>query len=111
MTGVDLGRSWIPETFAAFDRVVVDSLPRHAAAPFVTSVPVDADLVSLIGEARRGERSARYARIDRNGINDRNDRNDRNCFMFRGMGLGDLAAASICLQRARERNVGAMLER
>ena len=111
VTGVDLGRSWIPETFAAFDRVVVDSLPRHAAAPFVTSVPVDADLVSLIGEARRGERSARYARIDRNGLNDRNDRNGRNCFMFRGMGLGDLAAASICLQRARERNVGAMLER
>ena len=91
--GVDLGRSWIPETFSAFDRIVVDSLARHCVAPFVTSVPVDADLATLIGESRRDERR------------------DRTAFMFRGMGLGDLAAASICLQRARERNLGAMLER
>ena len=91
--GVDLGRSWIPETFSAFDRIVVDSLSRHSVAPFVTSVPVDADLATLIGESRRGERR------------------DRTAFMFRGMGLGDLAAVSICLQRARERNLGAMLER
>ena len=91
--GVDLGRSWIPETFTAFDRVVVDSLPRHVAAPFVTSQSVDADLVSLIAESRRTDRRARIA------------------FMFRGIGLGDLAAASICLQLARERDIGAMLER
>ena len=91
--GVDLGRSWIPETLSAFDRVAIDSLPRHAAAPFVTSVPVGADLVTLIGEPRRRDRIARLA------------------FMFRGVGLGDLAAVSICLQRARERDVGLMLER
>ena len=91
--GVDLGRSWITETFSAFARVVVDSLPRHAAAPFLTSVPVEADLVTLIGEPRRMDRTARTA------------------FMFRGVGLGDLAAASICLDRARERDVGTMLER
>ena len=91
--GVDLGRSWIPATFSAFDRVVVDSLPRHAAAPFVTAVPVDTDIASLLGESRRAECTARIA------------------FMFRGMGLGDMAAASICLERARKRDVGAMLER
>ena len=91
--GVDFGRSWIPETFSAFDRVAVDDLPRHAAAPLVTTVPVDTDLVTLIGESRRTDRSARTA------------------FMFRGIGLGDLAAASICLQRARERDIGLMLER
>ena len=91
--GVDLGRSWVPETFSAFDRVVVDSLPRHAATPFVTSAPVDADLVTLIDESRRPDHGARTA------------------FMFRGISLGDLAAASICLERARARDVGLMLER
>ena len=91
--GVDLGRSWIPETFPAFDRVAVDDLRRHAATPLVTTAPVDTDLVTLIGEPRRTDRSARAA------------------FMFRSVGLGDLAAASICLQRARERDVGVMLER
>ena len=94
--GVDLGRSWIPATFAAFDRVVVDSLPRHAAAPYVTDVPVDADLVSLIDEPHRHGRVSRADRI---------------AFVFRGIGLGDLAAASLCLERARERGVGVMLER
>ena len=91
--GVDLGRSWIPETFSAFDRVAVDDLRRHAPAPLVTTVPVDVDLVTLIGESRRVDRSARTA------------------FMFRGVGLGDLAAASICLDRARDHGVGVMLER
>ena len=91
--GVDLGRSWIPETFSAFDRIAVDDLRRHAAAPFVTSVAVDTDLVALIGEPRRTDRGARTA------------------FMFRGIGLGDLAAASICLDRARDLGVGTMLER
>ena len=91
--GVDLGRSWTPATFTAFDRVAVDDLRRHAASPMVTTVPVDADLVSLIAEPRRTDRTARIA------------------FMFGGVGLGDFAAASICLQRARERGVGVMLER
>ena len=91
--GVDLGRSWIPETFSAFDRVAVDDLRRHGAAPIVTTVPVEADLVTLIGEPRRTDRSARTA------------------FMFRGVGLGDLAAASICLDRARARGIGMMLAR
>ena len=91
--GVDLGRSWIPETFCAFDRVAVDDLRRHATAPIVTTVPVEADLVTLIGESCRTDRSARTA------------------FMFRGVGLGDLAAASICLERARGRGIGVMLER
>ena len=91
--GVDLGRSWIPETFSAFDRVAVDDLRRHAAAPLVTTVPVDTDLVTLIGEPRRPDRGARTA------------------FMFGGIALGDLAAAAICLDRARDLGVGAMLER
>ena len=91
--GVDLGRSWIPETFTAFDRVAVDDLRRHADRPMVTEVPVDADLHSLIAEPRRTDRTARTA------------------FMFGGVGLGDLAAASICLERARECGVGVMLER
>ena len=91
--GVDLGRSWVPETLAAFDRVAVDDIRRHVASPIVTTVPVDTDLHSLITEPRRTDRTARTA------------------FIFRGVGLGDLAAASICIQQARERGVGAMLER
>ena len=91
--GVDLGRSWIPATLVAFDRVAVDDLRRHAASPIVTAAPVDADLHSLIAEPRRTDRTARTA------------------FMFRGVGLGDLAASSICLERARERGAGAMLGR
>ena len=91
--GVDLGRSWTPATFTAFDRVAVDDLRRHAVSPMVTTVPVDADLHSLIAEPRRTDRTARMA------------------FVFRGVGLGDLAAASICLERTRERGVGVMLER
>ena len=91
--GVDLGRSWIPGKLSAFDRVAVEDLRRHAARPIVTTVPVDADLHSLIAEPRRSDRTARVA------------------FMFGGVGLGDLAAASICLERARECGVGVMLAR
>ena len=91
--GVDLGRSWMSETFSAFDRVAVDDLRRHADTPLVTTVPVDTDLVTLIGESRRTDRGARTA------------------FMFRGVGLGDLAAASICLDRARDLGIGVMLQR
>ena len=91
--GVDLGRSWIPGKLSAFDRVAVEDLRRHAARPIVTTVPVDADLHSLIAEPRRSDRTARIA------------------FMFGGVGLGDLAAASICLERARECGVGVMLAR
>ena len=59
--GVDLGRSWKPETFSAFDRIAVDDLRRHAFSPLVTTVPVDTDLVTLIGEPRRTDRRSRTA--------------------------------------------------
>ena len=91
--GVDLGRSWIPETLPSLDRVAVDDLRRHAASPIVATVMIDTDLVTLIGEPRRADRTSRTA------------------FMFRGIGLGDLAATSICLDRARDHGIGVMLER
>ena len=71
--GVDLGRSWIPETLSAFDRIAVDDLRRHAAGPLVTTVPVEADLHTLIAEPRR-HRSHRPDRLHVQGRRPRRPR-------------------------------------
>ena len=70
-------------------------LPRRDVERLGVSAREIADRLEmlLVAEPRRTDRTARIA------------------FVFGGVGLGDLAAASICLQRARERGVGVMLER
>ena len=93
VAGVDLGRSWVEESFPAFNRIVVEDLEKHGAAPLVTTAPVTADLADLIAEPRRDDDRA------------------RNAFVFRGLAFGDLAAASLCLERAVEAGIGVSLAR
>lgn len=93
VSAVDLGRSWIDASFPAFDRIVVEDLEKHDAAPMVTTAPVTAGLAELIQESRRTDAEARHA------------------FIFRGLAFGDLAAASLCLERAVEADEGVKLQR
>ncbi|MGH6861651.1 MAG: ornithine cyclodeaminase family protein [Phyllobacterium sp.] len=90
---VDLGRSWVPESFASFDQISTDSMdqmqhPTNAHGGPVASVTMGADMVS--GLARTSGRQA---------------------FCFKGHSVGDLAAAKIVYDLAREKGLGQKLVR
>ncbi|WP_312795120.1 ornithine cyclodeaminase family protein [Tianweitania sp.] len=99
VSAVDIGRSWLPDSFAAFDRLATDSLAQSKAPYDVNGKPVstalfDSDLAGLAG----GGTPKRVC-------------GKRSLFCFRGFGLGDLALAGLALARAREMKIGTVLPR
>lgn len=89
--GDGIGRSWLPESFPAFDLRVTDCLVQSKAPYDVNGRPVDTapfgtDLVELCSETSE-------ARIG------------RRLFCFRGFALADLAVARLALQMARDRGL------
>jgi ornithine cyclodeaminase/alanine dehydrogenase len=97
VAAVDVGRSWLPESFAAFDRLVTDSrtqiqTPYDAGGKPVESAKFETDLVAICG----GEKV---------------ERGSRNLFCFRGFALGDLALATLVYNEARTRGAGNPLPR
>ena len=91
----DLFIPWSDESSAAFDTIVVDDLEqeRTAEKPMVDASRIADDLTGLIG------------RSDLEWSPDR-----RAAFAFRGISLGDYAAARLALAHAEERGVGAPLQ-
>ena len=81
---VDAGRSWLPETLAAFQVLATDSLAQ-SRAPYgvdgqpVTTVSFHTDLVQLVSLAASSAREC------------------RSFFCFRGFALADLAVAHLFL--------------
>ncbi|WEJ08766.1 ornithine cyclodeaminase family protein [Sinorhizobium prairiense] len=95
---VDGGRSWRPDTFAAFDRLVTDSLeqytsPLDASGTLVDSVKFEDDLVHLASGSSRPHPPMRAL------------------FGFQGFGVADLALAGLAIRKARAFGVGAFLPR
>jgi ornithine cyclodeaminase/alanine dehydrogenase len=71
---------------AAFDRIVIDDREQEAAMadPMVPLNLVSGDLAGLVTGATAGRRTD----------------NERTAFIFRGLGLGDLALAALAYERA-----------
>lgn len=97
VSAVDIGRSWLPESLAAFDLRATDSLtqsrtPYDSLTRPVESAPFHTDLVELCGGRT----------FDRAG---------RKLFCFRGYGLGDLALAGVVWRKAKDSGAGVGLPR
>ena len=93
---VDLAEPWIQESFAAFDRLVIDDLEQEASAHAKLAPPhlVTGDLGQLV----RGEIAARTSPTQ------------RTAFVFRGFGIGDLALAGLAHVKAEAAGVGQVVE-
>jgi ornithine cyclodeaminase/alanine dehydrogenase-like protein (mu-crystallin family) len=93
----DLAAPWLPEGMSAFNRIVIDDLEQEAQMPkpLVSRELVAGDLTGLVNGAIAGRRSD----------------DETTAFVFRGLGLGDLAVAALAYQRARESSAGYRIER
>lgn len=82
----DLAIPWKPEGMAAFDPILVDDLEQEAASakPMVRRDLVRGDLAGLVS----GQGATAFAP------------DQRSAFVFRGIGLGDYALASLAYERA-----------
>jgi ornithine cyclodeaminase/alanine dehydrogenase-like protein (mu-crystallin family) len=89
-TMIDLAPPWFPESMTAFARIVVDDKEQEAAMPEPMVAPrlVSGDLADLVD----GSIAAIPAETE------------RSAFVFRGVGLADLALASLAYQRASARS-------
>lgn len=87
-TITDLGTPWRKDSFAAFDRIVIDDLAQEAALPNKLVPPdlVTGDLSGLVLNKFEGRKSA----------------DERTAFIFRGHALGDLALAALAFRKADE---------
>ncbi len=87
---IDLALPWFPESMTAFARIVVDDKEQEAAMPEPMVAPrlVSGDLADLVD----GSIAAIPAGTE------------RSAFVFRGVGLADLALASLAYQRASARS-------
>ena len=89
-TMIDLALPWFPESMTAFDRIVVDDREQEAAMPEPMVAPrlVSGDLADLVDGS--------IAEFPAGTV--------RSAFVFRGVGLADLALASLAYQRASARS-------
>ncbi len=96
-TITDAAVPWLPETMAGFDRIIIDDLQQEAQMdrPLVAPQLVSTDLGGLVN----GEPLSR------------NTPEERTAFVFRGLGLGDLALAGLAYQRSRSQTIGATFSR
>jgi ornithine cyclodeaminase/alanine dehydrogenase len=94
---VDLGRSWKPQGFEHVEHVLVDDRAQAeqsaAKRPLVPGGPYTADLQDIVAGRAPTRTSA----------------SQRAVFVFQGLALADLAAASLVFQVARQRGVGTSL--
>jgi ornithine cyclodeaminase/alanine dehydrogenase len=92
---VDLGRSWLPQSFSAFDVIATDDREQSTAHAHEGKMPYggpwSASLVELVTAPPARDPKARTA------------------FLFAGMALSDLIVAAEIFERARERNAGTWL--
>jgi len=96
---VDLGRSWLPASYGAFDIVATDDAEQSrvfvAQGKLKAPDRFEADLAALVTGAHPGRRAGA----------------ERAMFVFAGHVLGDLAAAIAVYQRARAQGIGIRLPR
>ena len=82
----DLALPWLRESMGAFARIVIDDREQEAAMPESMVAPdlVSGDLADLVAGS----------------VAEVSSRSERTAFVFRGMGLADLALAGLAFQRA-----------
>ena len=78
---------WMPPRMTAFDRIVIDDLAqeRQMTTPMVDLSLVKGDLADLV----HGD------------VPGRTSEDERTAFVFRGLGIGDLAVAALAYMRAK----------
>src|SRR5579872_6411987 len=86
-TVTDLATSWLPDSMAAFERIVIDDLVQEAkmSKPMVDPTLVAGDLSGLVAGDIPGRATGE----------------ERIAFVFRGLAIGDLALAALAYQRAQ----------
>ena len=97
VSAVDLGRSWLPETFPSFQWLVTDSLSQGDAPWDVKTEPVTTakfhtDLTQMAGEKPSPV-------------------SGRKLFCFKGYALADLTLAGLAYNLAKEKGIGQELPR
>lgn len=96
---IDMGRSWLPDSFGAFSSFIVDDKVQaedpDSRSKLAYSGPFNADLADLASGVSRGRTS---------GL-------DCILFIYPGFALADLAVAGELYIRARRENVGTKLRR
>jgi ornithine cyclodeaminase/alanine dehydrogenase len=87
VTSIDLALPWFPESFEAFQTIVIDDLEQETkmSKPMVAPALVTGDLSALVCGDIAGRKSAR----------------ELTAFAFRGLAVGDLALAALAYQRAK----------
>lgn len=82
----DLAAPWLPDGMVAFDRIVIDDLEQESTMqkPMVSPALVAGDLGELVDGKVMGRQAD----------------SERTAFVFRGLGLGDLALAALAYRRA-----------
>jgi ornithine cyclodeaminase/alanine dehydrogenase len=87
VASVDLALPWLPESFEAFQSIVIDDLEQETkmSKPMVAPALVTGDLSNLVCGEIAGRENAQ----------------DLTAFAFRGVAVGDLALAALAYQRAR----------
>ena len=98
VSAVDIARSWQADALCTLDLIATDSHEQQAQsallAPGLGPIgTLDADLAELAAGTHPG----------------RTDDRQRAMFIFRGLGLADLALASAIYHEARERGLGTYL--
>ena len=94
-TITDLAASWMVDTMAAFDQIIIDDREQEAQmeTPLVPAELIAGDLCELVNGDVPG----------------RQDDGQRIAFAFRGLALGDLALAALAYQIAKRKGRGASL--
>jgi len=99
VSATDLARCWDCRALRALDILATDDRAQSREAAAQGHIPwpgqFDASLSELLEGAHPGRRTA----------------TERAMFIHPGLGLGDIAVASVALARARERGVGTLLPR
>ena len=91
----DLGIPWMQETLVALDRAYIDDHAQEAASPKPMIAPklIKGDMAQVLA----GDVKASF------------DSTRSSAFLFRGMAIGDYAAAALAYQRSIEQGVGTVL--
>lgn len=96
VTMTDLAASWHADSMTVFDRIIIDDLEQESNMqhPLIDPSLVSGDITDLVCSNTAGRCSE----------------NERTAFAFRGLALGDLAAASIAYQQACKLSKGTIID-
>ncbi len=95
----DLARSWIGDEISGFQRILTDDVEQSRSLGGKGMIPwsdrFDASLGELVGDTLEWGPDA----------------TGKTLFVHAGMGIGDMAVAQLCVERAKASNVGIWLKR